>query len=612
MTVISPVSGMARAASVPRLESTEDIARMNPPFLRALAREFDLAALAGRLCPVLLESGEVAVFAVSEYAVGDQADEIERMARAQGYRLADPPRYMLPATLLLMVARGQLGAPGLGRQSRLRQAERASALSALFLDIVRAGVQQGASDVHINVSPRREQCEIRYTINGEYLKSDRFEGLSHATLLEVLAVAWMDVRGGNGAVFDPAIEQQGRIALELDGAPLVLRWASLATDAGPSVCLRILRLDANAHPGLADLGYLPEQVAALLRARERESGAIVLAGVVGSGKSTTIATLMRGIAASRKVITLEDPVEYLIGNALQNTVSGGLAEPAWPAFEAKLKTIKRSAMNDLLLGEIRDRETGRAFADLAGSGVGLYTTTHAGAAFLIPERLASDAIGVPREFLATPGVLKLLVYQTLLPTLCASCSRPASSLWGAAERRRAPRGDAGLAAVACPCSRMPAARTCRHCESGIRKAAPRAAPADAGANGVRGRSVAAEMIEPERLDGFSNWWRGATTAAFARLVREANQDLGAGAVAALDCALLKVGAGLVDPRALARRFDLPRPLARAPPPCWNRTMAERATFRAAFATPAAPGPAAGGTPGAFARGGPTITNTWRT
>ncbi len=557
MTVISPVSGMARAASVPRLESTEDIARMNPPFLRALAREFDLAALAGRLCPVLLESGEVAVFAVSEYAVGDQADEIERMARAQGYRLADPPRYILPATLLLMVARGQLGAPGLGRQSRLRQAERASALSALFLDIVRAGVQQGASDVHINVSPRREQCEIRYTINGEYLKSDRFEGLSHATLLEVLAVAWMDVRGGNGAVFDPAIEQQGRIALELDGAPLVLRWASLATDAGPSVCLRILRLDANAHPGLADLGYLPEQVAALLRARERESGAIVLAGVVGSGKSTTIATLMRGIAASRKVITLEDPVEYLIGNALQNTVSGGLAEPAWPAFEAKLKTIKRSAMNDLLLGEIRDRETGRAFADLAGSGVGLYTTTHAGAAFLIPERLASDAIGVPREFLATPGVLKLLVYQTLLPTLCASCSRPASSLWGAAERRRAPEATQAwrlwLARVADACGQdVPALRIrnpegCPACRR----------PQMPGANGVRGRSVAAEMIEPERLDGFFELVARRDNAALARLVREAKQDLGAGAVAALDCALLKVGAGLVDPRALARRFDLP-------------------------------------------------------
>lgn len=553
MTVISPVSGMARAASVPRLESTEDIARMNPPFLRALAREFDLAALAGRLCPVLLESGEVAVFAVSEYAVGDQADEIERMARAQGYRLADPPRYMLPATLLLMVARGQLGAPGLGRQSRLRQAERASALSALFLDIVRAGVQQGASDVHINVSPRREQCEIRYTINGEYLKSDRFEGLSHATLLEVLAVAWMDVRGGNGAVFDPAIEQQGRIALELDGAPLVLRWASLATDAGPSVCLRILRLDANAHPGLADLGYLPEQVAALLRARERESGAIVLAGVVGSGKSTTIATLMRGIAASRKVITLEDPVEYLIGNALQNTVSGGLAEPAWPAFEAKLKTIKRSAMNDLLLGEIRDRETGRAFADLAGSGVGLYTTTHAGAAFLIPERLASDAIGVPREFLATPGVLKLLVHQALLPLLCSECSLRYADAAGALPP---PDGCASWQ------SWLDTLRRLYDAEPGrlrLRNPAGCAACRLAGAPhlaGHRGRTVVAEYIEPEFDHELLHCIRQGDSLAYLAKPRAAFPGMHRPEALAsiLHCAMYKALSGQIDVRDVERVF----------------------------------------------------------
>ncbi|MDF3940551.1 general secretion pathway protein, partial [Achromobacter denitrificans] len=232
---------------------------MAPAYARALGREFDLAALAGRLCPVLLESGEVAVFAVKDYTLGDQIDEIERMITAQGYRLARVPRYQLPAPLLLMVARGQLAAPGLAGRAGARQEARVSALAALFLDIVRWGVAQGASDVHINIDRRRETCEIRYTIGGEYVGTERFAGLSNATLLEVLAVAWMDVRGGNGAVFDPALEQQGRIALDVDGAPVMLRWASLAADAGPSVCLRILRLDATADGDLLALGYLPAQ-----------------------------------------------------------------------------------------------------------------------------------------------------------------------------------------------------------------------------------------------------------------------------------------------------------------------------------------------------------------
>ncbi|EJO31767.1 ATPase, T2SS/T4P/T4SS family [Achromobacter marplatensis] len=541
------------------LHTADDISRLVPAFARALAREFDLAALAGRLCPVLLESGDVTIFAVKEYLQGDPIDEVERLVRSGGYRLAQPSRYALPAPLLLMVARGQLTAAGLASQGAGRQVERTSALAALFLDIVRWGVVQGASDVHINVNRRREACDIRYTINGEYVTTERFSGLSNTTLLEVLAVAWMDVRGGNGAVFDPALEQQGRIALDVDTVPLVLRWASLATDAGPSVCLRILRLDAAADGDLHALGYLPAQIETLLRAREREGGAIVLAGVVGSGKSTTIATLMRGIAATRKVITLEDPVEYVIANALQNTLGSALAESAWPAFDAKLKTIKRSAMNDLLIGEIRDVDTGRAFMDLAGSGVSLYATTHAGAAALIPERLASDAIGVSRDFLATPGILKLLVYQTLLPRLCAACALPVDSLWRghtqASDGLRDWRAWAGwlqrayqLEADALKVRNTAGCAACRR-------------PQLPELNGTAGRSVAAELIEPERVDGFLERVRKRDNLGLAQWGERPEaaggwREADGQGLRALHCALHKVNAGEVDPRVLLRRFDL--------------------------------------------------------
>ncbi|WP_088155946.1 ATPase, T2SS/T4P/T4SS family [Achromobacter xylosoxidans] len=545
----------------PQLRTPEDIARLQPAFVRALGRDFDLAALAGRLCPVQLESGEVAVFAVKDYTLGDQIDEVERMVQAQGYRLAQVPRYQLPAPLLLMIARGQLAAPGLAGRGKDRREERASALAALFLDIVRWGVGQGASDVHINVNRRRESCEIRYTIGGEYVGTERFAGLSNATLLEVLAVAWMDVRGGNGAVFDPALEQQGRIGLDIDGVSIVLRWASLATDAGPSVCLRILRLDATANADLLALGYLPAQVETLARAREREGGAIVLAGVVGSGKSTTIATLMRGIAPTRKAITLEDPVEYIIDNALQNTLGGALAESAWPAFDAKLKTIKRSAMNDLLIGEIRDIDTGRAFMDLAGSGVSLYTTTHAAGAVLIPERLASDAIGVSRDFLATPGILKLLVYQTLLPRLCSHCSLPVDSLWSrSAGGGKRPDWRAWLKRMQQEFlldSTTLRVRNAAGCSACRRAQLPEL-------NGIAGRSVAAEMLEPERVEGFLERVRARDNVGLKRQAEAAGpvawrSDATRGALAR-DCALYKVSRGEVDPRALLRRFDVPAAL----------------------------------------------------
>jgi len=549
---------MAAAWEPPQLQTAEDIARLQPAFARALGRDFDLAALAGRLCPVLLESGEAAVFAVKDYTVGDQIDEVERMVQARGYRLAQVSRYQLPAPLLLMIARGQLAAPALAGRGRERREERASALAALFQDIVRWGVAQGASDVHINVNRRRAACDIRYTIGGEYVGTERFAGLSNATLLEVLAVAWMDVRGGNGAVFDPALEQQGRIGLDIDGVPIVLRWASLAADAGPSVCLRILRLDATANADLLALGYLPAQVETLARAREREGGAIVLAGVVGSGKSTTIATLMRGIAPTRKAITLEDPVEYIIENALQNTLGGALAESAWPAFDAKLKTIKRSAMNDLLIGEIRDVDTGRAFMDLAGSGVSLYTTTHAAGAVLIPERLASDSIGVSRDFLATPGILKLLVYQTLLPRLCSRCSLPVDSLWSrSAGGGKRLEWQAWVKRMRHEFQLEPdtlRVRNAAGCSACRRAQLPEL-------NGIAGRSVAAEMLEPERVEGFLERVRTRDNVGLKRQAEAAGpaawRNEAARGALARDCALYKVSRGEVDPRALLRRFDFP-------------------------------------------------------
>ncbi len=560
----SPSSTRRKPSDPQSLHTADDIARLAPAFVRALGDEFDLASLAGRLCPVLLDSGQAALFAVDEYALGDTVDELERMVRAAGYRLAKPSRYILPAPLLLMIARGQLTAAGLGRRGKGSPAERTSALAALFQDVVRWGVTQGASDVHINVNQRQAFCDIRYTINGEYVGTERFAGLSNTTLLEVLAVAWMEVRGGNGAVFDPALEQQGRIALEVDGIPIVLRWASLATDVGPSVCLRILRLDATADGDLHALGYLPTQIETLLRARDREGGAIVLAGVVGSGKSTTIATLMRGIESTRKVITLEDPVEYVIANALQNTLNGTLAESAWPTLDAKLKTIKRSAMNDLLIGEIRDVDTGRAFMDLAGSGVSLYATTHAGSAAMVPERLASEAIGVSRDFLATPGMLKLLVYQTLLPRLCSACALPLESLWR--EQTSSRTSDSAFAA-------QWDWQAWTHEMERVYRLAPHALrvrnPAGCGAcrrpqlpelNGTAGRCVAAEMIEPERVEGFLERVRLRDNAALMSATQEAApwawREASTRGARALDGALHRVSSGEVDPRALLRRFDL--------------------------------------------------------
>src|SRR3546814_15321077 len=96
------------------------------------------------------------------------------------------------------------------------------------------GVRNGASDMHLNVRFDGPESEVRYTVCGRYVAPERFHRMPTTTLMDILAVAWMDIQGGNGAVFDPAIEQQGRLSRRVDGRVIVLRWASLAADRGPS------------------------------------------------------------------------------------------------------------------------------------------------------------------------------------------------------------------------------------------------------------------------------------------------------------------------------------------------------------------------------------------
>lgn len=538
------------------IANAEQLFTMQPSCVELLDQQFNVQSLVGRLCPVLLDDGTVALFALAEHVGSDQADELSRRIVQQGYRLASPARYILAAPLLLAIGRRQLLlSPGLssGLTTAIGTAEHSTtALADAFQDMVEWGVRHHASDLHINLLQDEVISEVRYTVAGRYVAPECFRGMPTSMLGDMLAVAWMDIRGGNGAVFDPRSEQQGSIVKIVGGQRVMLRWASLAAERGPSVCLRLLvRATEVMAPDLQELGYLPDQVGQIQRAMTTEGGAVVFAGTVGSGKSTTLASLISRLPDDRKVITIEDPVEYLIPGAIQNTVARALDVDAHDHYAAKLRALKRSAMSDVLLGEIRDAETGLAFMDLAGSGVNIYTTVHAPSAALVAERLASDFIGVSRDFLAMPGILKLVVYQALLPVLCAHCALPVDGLlkgtgrseWQARlETITAVYGDIG---------------------SGLKVRNPEGCSACRQAQllplaGYAGRTVAAEILEPALCPGYLHsvqtrclpYW----------LENEQAQSVGPMSMestgrCAMDSAMIKAFQGLIDPRDIESRFQ---------------------------------------------------------
>jgi len=516
------------AGSAGVLHDTEALLALKPALRRSLSAQFGVEALAARICPVELEDGSAAIFALAEHVGSDQADELARRLECAGYAPATPSRYVLNASLLLAVARDAFNPAGWAARS----APGRGALEEGFHGLMEWGVHHGASDVHLNVYLNEPESEVKYTICGRYVAPECFRRMPTRTLLEMLSVAWMDISGGNGAVFDPSAEQQGSLSRNYAGREVMLRWASMASERGPSVCLRLLEKNhAASIPSLETLGYPPAQIAMLERALFSGGGAVVFAGTVGSGKSTTLASLISRLPADRKVITIEDPVEYTIPGAIQNSIARRLDAEAHDAFATKLRALKRSAMTDVLLGEVRDRETGLAFMDLTGSGVNVYTTVHAPSAALIPLRLASEFIAVSRDFLAMPGTLKLLVWQALLPRLC-QCALPSA---GGASPESHQWLDQATAIFPGPVAalRQRNPKGCAHCrKQGI-----------AQLFGYDGRSVAAEMFEPRVHPQWFEWVRTGGAGPFPVPMRSAMAN-----------AMSAAYRGVFDPADVERQF----------------------------------------------------------
>ncbi|HLS17676.1 MAG TPA: ATPase, T2SS/T4P/T4SS family [Paenalcaligenes sp.] len=413
-------------------DNLEQIKSLEPALRYGLQEQLRLNdQLLRDVLPVMCADGQVALLVTHDALHSDAVRGLSQKLLAQGYAFGQYAYLVVDAAVLLAVRRTlptqehPTATAGIERDSSTRsEAE----LYAMFVALVRWGVQNEASDLHINLHLEAALSPVYYTVAGRYVQPSVFKSMQTSLLRDMLAVAWMNVQGGNGPVFDVYQEQQGRLECDIGDQVVRLRWASLAAVDGPSVCLRILGQEQTTNFELNELGYFPEQQQMLLEAALSERGAIVFSGSVGSGKSTALATLIRQLPDWRKVITIEDPVEYRIPRAIQVSLGRELNQDAHHQFATKLRALKRSAMTDVLLGEIRDPETAQAFTDLATSGVRVFTTVHAARARLVPQRLSSSFIGVDAQLLDTPGVLRLLVHQELLPQLCQHCALPIEAL----------------------------------------------------------------------------------------------------------------------------------------------------------------------------------------
>jgi len=276
----------------------------------------------------------------------------------------------------------------------------------LLLSVFEEALRMRASDVHIE--PQERCLRIRYRIDGEmHVQTEADPKIAAAVALRLKLMSGLDIS-------EKRLPQDGRFAVKLKQGTVDLRLSTMPTQHGESVVMRILAQNT----GLLNLTALnlPAHVdAALRRAILKPSGLVVVTGPTGSGKTTTLyAALAELNTAGRKIITVEDPIEYRLAGLNQVQVM----EKIDLSFARVLRAALRQDPDVVLVGEMRDQETAEIGLRAAMTGHMVLSTLHTNDAASTPLRLMD--MGVPRFMVATS--LQLVLAQRLLRVVCPHCA----------------------------------------------------------------------------------------------------------------------------------------------------------------------------------------------
>jgi type II secretory ATPase GspE/PulE/Tfp pilus assembly ATPase PilB-like protein len=277
-------------------------------------------------------------------------------------------------------------------------------ISALLAD----AVERAASDIHFE--PEQNFLRIRYRIDG-VLRQIRS---LHKTYWPAMAVRIKVMAKMN--IAETRAPQDGRISLSLTGRQVDFRVASQITTHGENIVLRILDRQKGIVP-LDQLGLQAEMVVMLKKMIARPEGIILVTGPTGSGKTTTLYSILNHINHDGiNIMTLEDPVEYPMTLIRQTSVN----EAAKLDFANGIRSLMRQDPDVILVGEIRDEDTAQMAFRAAMTGHQVYSTLHTNSAIGAVPRLVD--IGLSSEILA--GNIIGIIAQRLVRRLCRHCRHP--------------------------------------------------------------------------------------------------------------------------------------------------------------------------------------------
>jgi general secretion pathway protein E len=290
----------------------------------------------------------------------------------------------------------------------LRDLARGAPVVRALEELLRLAVEQRATDLHIE--PFDGVLQVRLRVDG-LLKAIPPPPMSMAkALLSRLKI----IAGLN--ITERRLPQDGRARIVVSGAEIDLRIATTPTMHGESAVIRLLR-KGSGLVSLDDIGLSARDEAVLREALQAPFGMIIVTGPTGSGKTTTLAAALATInEPKRKILTIEDPIEYHIFGINQTQVHPAIGL----TFATALRSFLRHDPDVIMVGEMRDGETAHIGVHAALTGHLVLTTLHTNTAASAVTRLID--MGVESFIIASS--VRVIVGQRLLRVLCEHCKQP--------------------------------------------------------------------------------------------------------------------------------------------------------------------------------------------
>ncbi|MCC6506573.1 MAG: Flp pilus assembly complex ATPase component TadA [Aquimonas sp.] len=417
------------------------------------------------------------------------------------------------------------------------QADEENIIRQQAIDLAARALSESASDIHLEVTSKT--CDVWFRIHGDLFRQPSLSRTNGETMTNVLY--WMaEATSRTGSSPDPTntpqdakIERTIKVGSRL--TKTTIRYASIPVEAGWDVTLRLLPESSEGPRSLEQLGYDEAEIAAILRMLSKPRGYLGIVGTTGSGKTTSLQSMLtlyhKLNDGRKKTRTLEDPVELRIPGARQTSVrrdANGNAD-----FPTYLKATLRNDPDALMVGEIRDEETGKVLQQAVQTGHTGFGTLHAGDVFDGIDRLAD--LGIERSIMASGDLITGLIYQRLVPVLCPHCKLDINHAMPVLARDHLERCQRTFGAGITNVRWRGHDPNCKHCKG----------------RGIVDQTVAAQILYPDRLlaSMFGRSDEGAIARAYWRsgLVRVPDDVQPTVGRTALDQAIKKAKWGSVSP-----------------------------------------------------------------